>query len=35
VGLVLLAALFSGVLPGPLFGILLLVAARSMLARFD
>jgi curved DNA-binding protein CbpA len=35
VGLLLLGALFSGILPAPLLGIVLLVAARSILARFD
>lgn len=33
VGLLLLVALLSGLLPGPLFLIVLLVAARSMFAR--
>jgi hypothetical protein len=28
-------ALFAGILPAPLFGIVLLVAARSIFARFD
>lgn len=35
VGLLLLVALFSGILPAPLLGIVLLVAARSIFARFD
>jgi len=35
VALVLLLALFSGILPAPLLGIAVLVAARSVLARFD
>ena len=35
VALVLLVALFSGILPAPLLGIAVLVAARSILARFD
>jgi hypothetical protein len=34
-GLLLFVALFSGILPAPLFGIVLLVAARSFFARFD
>lgn len=34
-GLVLLVAIFSGVLPTPLFGLVLLIGARSILARFD
>ena len=33
-GLLLVLALFSGILPTPLLGILLVVAARSILARF-
>ena len=33
--LLLFVALFSGILPGPLLGIVLLVAARSIFARFD
>jgi hypothetical protein len=28
-------ALFSGILPAPVLGIVLLVAARSIFARFD
>lgn len=35
VGLLLFVALFSGILPAPLLGIVLLVAARSIVARFD
>jgi hypothetical protein len=35
VGLLLCVALFSGILPPPLFGIVLVVAARSIFARFD
>lgn len=35
VGLLLFVALFSGILPAPLLGIVLLVAARSIFARFD
>lgn len=35
VGLLLFVALFSGSLPAPLLGIVLLVAARSIFARFD
>jgi curved DNA-binding protein CbpA len=35
VGLLLFVALFSGLLPAPLFGIFLLIAARSIFARFD
>jgi curved DNA-binding protein CbpA len=35
VGLLLLVALFSGILPAPLLGIVLLVAVRSFLARSD
>lgn len=35
VGLLLLVAVFSGILPAPLFGIVLLVAARSIFVRFD
>lgn len=35
VGLLLFVALFSGILPVPLLGIVLLVAARSIFARFD
>ena len=35
VGLLLFAATFSGILPVPLFGIILLVAARSIFASFD
>ena len=35
VGLLLVVALLSGILPGPLFGIFLLLAARSIFARFD
>lgn len=34
VGLLLVVALFSGILPAPLFGIVLLVAARSIFVRF-
>jgi hypothetical protein len=34
-GLLLLGALFSGILPAPLFGIALFVAARSIFARLD
>jgi curved DNA-binding protein CbpA len=34
-GLLLVVALFSGILPTPLLGILVVVAARSILARFD
>ena len=33
-GLLLFLALFVGILPGPLFGIVLLVAARSISGRF-
>jgi curved DNA-binding protein CbpA len=35
VGLLVFVALFAGILPAPLFGIVLLVAARSIFARFD
>jgi curved DNA-binding protein CbpA len=35
VGLLLFVALFSGILPAPVLGIVLLVAARSIFARFD
>ena len=35
VALLVFLAVFSGILPAPLFGIVLLVAARSLLARFD
>jgi curved DNA-binding protein CbpA len=35
VGLLLLVAVFSGILPAPMLGIVLLVAARSIVARFD
>ena len=35
VGLLLFVAVFSGILPAPLLGIVLLVAARSVIARFD
>jgi curved DNA-binding protein CbpA len=35
VGMLLFVALFSGILPAPLLGIALLVAARSIFARFD
>jgi len=35
VGLLLFVVLFSGLLPAPLFGIVLLVAARSISGRFD
>lgn len=35
VGLLLFVALFSGILPAPLLGIFLVVAARSLFARFD
>jgi curved DNA-binding protein CbpA len=35
VGLLLFVAVFSGILPAPLLGIALLVAARSIIARFD
>ena len=35
VGLLLLVAVFSGILPPPLLAILVVVAARSILARFD
>ena len=35
VALLLLVALFSGILPAPLLGIVLLIAARSIFARFD
>jgi curved DNA-binding protein CbpA len=35
VGLLLFVALFSGILPAPLFGIILVVVARSIFARFD
>jgi curved DNA-binding protein CbpA len=34
-GLVIFVALFAGILPAPLLGIVLLVAARSIFARFD
>jgi hypothetical protein len=34
-GLLLVVALFSGILPTPLLGVLVVVAARSILARFD
>jgi len=35
VGLLLLVAVISGMLPAPLLGIVLLVTARSIFARFD
>jgi curved DNA-binding protein CbpA len=35
VGLLLFVALFAGVLPVPLLGIVLVLAARSMFAHFD
>jgi curved DNA-binding protein CbpA len=35
VAMLLLVALFVGILPAPLFGIVLLAAARSIFARFD
>jgi hypothetical protein len=34
-GLLLVVALFSGILPTPLLGVLVVVAARAILARFD
>jgi hypothetical protein len=34
-GLLVFVAVFSGILPVPLLGIVLLVVARSIVARFD
>ena len=34
-GLLLLVAVVSGILPAPLLGIVVLVAARSIFGRFD